>query len=754
MARSKSSAPAVQLFPFLAVLLCAMGALILLLMVMTKKLRERTVAEFVAQEAALLAETHPPTAPVPVPIEQPVALPAPPAGPTRAEREAAMAAKVAAHAAAQLAAAERQRNREAEWQRLVAELEADQSQKRGNVTRLEQQLADLKRGQTAATTSLQNLQRRQEKISELTTAEEQHRALLERQQQDIATQITQANARLAQLKRELQDADSRFTMIPYDGVSGTTRRPIYLECTAEGVRFWPENVLLDENDLKGFTETYNPLLKGVQTLSAYWIKQGIQDGEIDDSQKPYVLLLVRPQGTVTYYLARKMLSEFSQPFGYELVEDALPLQFPPVDPVAKRQLELVVAQALRFREQAAGVALRNTSTIEFDSLDEEAMVIDNRQKSPFRNPETSGGGRDITISRSPIDNADVLPARRPGATGSGSSSPRTWGSVPKSLAGNGRLPGAGGGSASVKRSSQDPEAPLLLPGDKLTATPQEGTSGAKPSAGGDYRPLAVTPSDVFNEPLPDPTVPAGTRRAATTDIASGSRRGADSGTSDAASRTVADATGSAEKTSTPFAETAESRYLRENQAEKNAGRQGAYSNSSGAASTLPATTPQSGASQSALTGAGAALKPKTVRPPLPSGEGLTSQRKRDLAKARWGGNTQSAIGFERTIKIVAESDRLTIGEERTVILLTPDANRAEVVEQVLGAIDTEAVAWGRPPTRFYWVPYLAFDVRPGGELHHERLQGPLREWGIFTETKHAQPVAEQVKPAASGKVRR
>ena len=36
----RSSGPAVALFPFLAVLLCAMGALILLLLILTREIRE------------------------------------------------------------------------------------------------------------------------------------------------------------------------------------------------------------------------------------------------------------------------------------------------------------------------------------------------------------------------------------------------------------------------------------------------------------------------------------------------------------------------------------------------------------------------------------------------------------------------------------------------------------------------------------------------------------------------------------------
>ena len=55
MSKRRSSQHAVQLFPFLAVLMCALGALILLLLVITGKMREQMRAELRQQRRAAVA---------------------------------------------------------------------------------------------------------------------------------------------------------------------------------------------------------------------------------------------------------------------------------------------------------------------------------------------------------------------------------------------------------------------------------------------------------------------------------------------------------------------------------------------------------------------------------------------------------------------------------------------------------------------------------------------------------------------------
>jgi len=174
--------------------------------------------------------------------------------------------------------------------------------------------------------------------------QDEEKKRLEEELAELRTRI-----RLAQAKRT--DAPSKFTFVPYDGTSGTTRRPILIECTATGIRFAPENVTLSPADVAGFTAGYNPMLAGANALSRYWsVVDGIKpDSEGDNA--PYVLLIVRPGGTVAYYYARRLLSKLEAPYGYELLDDGKQLDLPVVDPKAKAACQAAVDEVLAERDR-------------------------------------------------------------------------------------------------------------------------------------------------------------------------------------------------------------------------------------------------------------------------------------------------------------------------------------------------------------------------------------------------------------------
>ncbi len=61
-----------------------------------------------------------------------------------------------------------------------------------------------------------------------------------------------------------------YTFVAYDGVSGTTRHPILIECTREHIKFLQEDVSLSSADVSGYSPSYNPVLAGAQALVDYW----------------------------------------------------------------------------------------------------------------------------------------------------------------------------------------------------------------------------------------------------------------------------------------------------------------------------------------------------------------------------------------------------------------------------------------------------------------------------------------------------
>jgi hypothetical protein len=62
-----------------------------------------------------------------------------------------------------------------------------------------------------------------------------------------------------------------------------------------------------------------------------------------------VLLIVRPSGS-KYFAARQMLQALDRPFGYELVEENLPIAVPPVDPIAAELCRSAVESVIKDRD--------------------------------------------------------------------------------------------------------------------------------------------------------------------------------------------------------------------------------------------------------------------------------------------------------------------------------------------------------------------------------------------------------------------
>ena len=203
----------VSMFPFLAVLLCAMGSLILLLLVLDRR------AKIVARARALQV--------------------------LQTAREERQARKAEAAEAAQKAAAERQAARERQRQVLHELLLRDQ----GEILR---RLAAVSGRKQAAA---RQAEEEQQRVRELEQLLQQERSQLGEVEAELVTRQSEADqakqwsgatraeaARLtAQLERLeegyalLQEARQReahtYSLMPYRGRRGEGRRPLYIECS-------------------------------------------------------------------------------------------------------------------------------------------------------------------------------------------------------------------------------------------------------------------------------------------------------------------------------------------------------------------------------------------------------------------------------------------------------------------------------------------------------------------------------------------
>src|SRR5262249_8062064 len=104
---------------------------------------------------------------------------------------------------------------------------------------------------------------------------------------------------------------NKYAVTPYFGPNATNRRPIYLECTKDAIVLRPEGTSIPTAPLEEDARADNPLARVVHVVADYWTRR--------DSEPAYPLLIVRPDGVHSYYIARGALEFLRYPFGYELV---------------------------------------------------------------------------------------------------------------------------------------------------------------------------------------------------------------------------------------------------------------------------------------------------------------------------------------------------------------------------------------------------------------------------------------------------
>ena len=283
------------LFPFLAVLICTMGALIVLLVVMVQQ--ARADAEHEADEVAQ-----------------------------------------------QRRAAQQQRQQEAEWERDEFQWKAellqqsrqqyldDLANQRRELSHLEQHIRELREQAEQTRVALDRLDAGQ---GESTDAMRQ----LEGELAEIQQQIADEETLLADEVAGRQHTAQSYALIPYDGARATERRPVYIECRSDQVVIQPTGVALRFDDFAPPMTAHNPLASALRATREYWL-------ELDAAgPEAYPLIIVRPGGAEAYAAVRMALRSWDDAFGYELIPDEMVLAFPHPNPELTRLQQQVVEEA-------------------------------------------------------------------------------------------------------------------------------------------------------------------------------------------------------------------------------------------------------------------------------------------------------------------------------------------------------------------------------------------------------------------------
>jgi hypothetical protein len=402
----------VSTFPFLAVLLCAMGSLILLLLVLDR--RAKAVGRAKAEEAARAA---------------------------RMERDDT--ARAAAEAAAQRVAeraAERERQRLGVHEELVrAKDDLD-----GQLRAVDERQADAARG-------VQSHRNRWRKMLEILGNQREELAKAEREaaagqgtareaeqlSESARKEVARLSAQLRGLELvldELKAARKReaqtYSLLPYRGRRGDGRRPIYVECTGNGLLFHPDRRTLSR--IASYAE-----ICGEVDLRVEWQRKRVLASGGQPDKRPYLLMLVRPDGIPSYYTAVAALQGREVDFGYEFVDADWVLDFPEDDSTAPKQ---------------PWMTARRTQVAPGDASDP------TRKVSGLR-PGRNGGG-------DPYDGAETAVANGAGTGGGTRGEQSDLPPLPAELKGRGQSGGGVVGNVPVAAGS--PENPPGAHGGRLT----------------------------------------------------------------------------------------------------------------------------------------------------------------------------------------------------------------------------------------------------------------------------------------------
>ena len=804
MSRRRATAAPVSLFPFLAVLMCTMGALIVLLVLVSAQVRDDAVAK---AEQEREQEKPQPVSPEPVESTSPVYdfIKLPPLEPLVELPELAPLPELPDLDAMQARLAALRANEK--------KLEAQLVERNAWLLQLKSDAGAIEKATALAVAERERLEEEIRRLTEARNSAIQELAELAGERRRLLASIADSRKMIQERQKELK-GNAEFQVVSYDGKAGTTRRPIIIECTDNSIEFVSEGIHLSPKQLLGYEPKHNPLLAGANEIVRYW---ATTHGDPAATPMPYVLLVVRPSGTVGFYLARKFLAGLGADYGYELVEEDLEYAAPPEEPRATEMARAAIAEML-----ASGPPKRSTASTFSESLADRSSNGSTGRGGSGGSLKGGSGGRNAGLVREPrtFDSREFQRGARNASRGFFSSSHfrnRSQGlpggnfSGSESSAGrpgqgarSGKTPGTIGSEPaqlSGRKTAQRPDTGMSPTGgtqNSLLPVPQLGTLAGRQNSQALQKPFkfSAEQTPLIGGPSNDQKTEASLPRFE--DDPSGenngtgtSTRGEDStsaergrGTSGGDASTGTDLAGAesslgarheiagdSRQVGSPFdAAGKDARQAAEG--EETAGEQTANGSPDGpkssAVSSIDATThpllrnrSPSGKSSSGGASGGLPLglpeNNVTIGADEESAPRLSPRSTQSRPRGhrrQWGiRNPSGTIALERPVIVRVSREKVIIGD-KFKITRTVDRSNGQVVEWTLIAMDRVAREWGVPPKRFYWVPAVTLVVEDGGELLRGPLHERLRKSGISVETQFGGGtfVREAAQPADSGRI--
>ena len=255
--RRSRSVLAVSLFPFLAVLICTLGVLIVLLVLAVK-----------------VADTN-----------------------------------------ADVAQAEADAEKSSQLNKVQLQLEERQIQIDGlKQVRPEalERLEDARATRSHFEDELRQLQREKHSLAEALLQLENQRLgiqankVSDQELEKLRAKIIEAKASLAKKREQAKQVpEVVWSIEPYRGKSGTNRRPIFVECRSDHLVLQPLDIKITQKELRKAIFPGNMLDAALLATREYWQRYDVEG----DAGRAYPLIVVRPNGARTFQTVRASLKD-------------------------------------------------------------------------------------------------------------------------------------------------------------------------------------------------------------------------------------------------------------------------------------------------------------------------------------------------------------------------------------------------------------------------------------------------------------
>jgi hypothetical protein len=213
---------------------------------------------------------------------------------------------------------------------------------------------------------------------ELVSLQEEHyddRKQAEQEVQRLRELIVESQKTIDSLREQAAKGKRSYALVPYEGPNGTHRRPMYVECADNQLILQPEGVKISSDELLPPFGAGNPLAAALRATRDHIIRLHPDEGQGRDTE-PYALILVRPSGLMMFSRARAAIEAGDFDLGYELVEADWKLKYPAAD-LSLADLQQQAIQEALTRQQllaaAAPRAYRHPALVaagQFDDVDD------------------------------------------------------------------------------------------------------------------------------------------------------------------------------------------------------------------------------------------------------------------------------------------------------------------------------------------------------------------------------------------------